>query len=75
MNAWKSKVTNKEYKEVMEVPIESVYITEGNETPETTLDYYQMVDGFYHYFTSTKKDELKKLLEDYRKLKETVNPN
>jgi len=61
--AWKDPITGKDYKDVMEVPIKGVMVYFGQEQPESTLNYYQRIDGFYHYFTTVNKDDLKATIE------------
>lgn len=72
LDTWKSPVTGKEYKDMMEVPIEWVRVDNGKEQPQNSLDYYQWVDGFYHFFTSTNKEEIKKEIDYYNKYKEDM---
>ena len=72
LDTWKSPVTSKEYKDIMEVPIEGIYVENGKEQPQNDLRYYQRIDGFYHYFTSRNKEETKKLIDDYKKYKEEM---
>ncbi len=67
LDSWKFKTINpdKEYKDVLEVPVEIVYIQNGKEQPQTELFYYQRVDGFYHFFASVDKDSLKEMVKLY----------
>jgi len=73
LDTWKSEVTGKEYKEVMEVPEDYIMVDNGKEQPQTILVYYQRIDGYYHYFTGVNKDEVKKWIEDYEKYKEALS--
>jgi len=69
LDTWKSEVTGKEYKEVMEVPIEEINVDNGKEQPNNYLHYYQRIDGYYHYFTGVNKDDIKKAIDAYNALK------
>jgi len=70
---WKHTITGKEYNGVMEVPVETIIVRSGVEQPETTLNYYQWIDGFYHYFTKQDKKELKEIIEAYKELIDLFN--
>jgi hypothetical protein len=67
LDDWQHERTNKKYKDVMEVPINYVLIEGGGERTQRELKYFKRVDGFYHYFYTQDKEELKKGLEIYNK--------
>ncbi len=62
LDTWTDPLTGKTYHDVMEVPLTEVEVTEGREQPQTTLDYYQRVNGYYHFFTSVDKSTLEAAL-------------
>lgn len=68
LKTWKSDVTNKDYTDVLEVPNRVILVIDGKEKPDTDLNYYQKVDGFYHYFTQVNKEELKQAIDDLNSL-------
>ena len=68
MDTWLDPVTNKTYNDVMEVPISGIEVTDSKEQPQTTLDYYKKVGGFYHYFTSVNKQQLQDAINAYKAL-------
>jgi len=65
---WKSPITGKQYDNAMEVPENVVMVNNGQEQPQTTLEYYKSINGFYHYFTNTNKDDTQKTIDAYNSL-------
>jgi hypothetical protein len=54
-----------EYKSIIEIPVNIVYVQDGKEQPINDLFYYQRIDGFYHFFGSTGRDALKNMIKLY----------
>jgi hypothetical protein len=67
LDSWTSPITKKQYKDVMEVPVDTVLVDGGKETPKTSLDYYQKTEGFYHYFTQINKKDVQEGIDAYNK--------
>jgi hypothetical protein len=65
LDTWKSPITGKEYKNVWEVPETYTKVINGQDQPATNLDYFQEVNGFYHYFTSLNKDDVQKAINAF----------
>ena len=69
LDNWKSPVTNKEYKEVIAVPVLCKF--ENREETQSNI-YFQRVDGFYRFFTSMSKEEVQELTDYYKSLNDPV---
>lgn len=68
LETWKSPITNKEYKNVTEVPVEIVMVIDGKEQPQTDLQHFALADGYYRYFTEINKDTTQKAVDAYNQL-------
>jgi len=69
LEIWKHSITDKEYHDVMEVPIEIKIIYKGKEQSTVDLQYYQKIDSIWRYFTYGDKEEIKKAIEAYEAYK------
>ena len=68
LDTWKSPITGKEYKNITEVPINYIMVESGKEQPQNNLTHYKEINGYYHYFTSTNKDDTQKSIDAYNAL-------
>jgi hypothetical protein len=69
LNSWDDPITGKTYENIYEVPMSYTSVSNGQSTPMTVLDYYQEVNGFYHYFTATNKNVAQKVVDAINLLK------
>ena len=70
LDQWKQKITDEEYTNVMEVPIEVKTIYDGKEQTQIDLTYWQKIDGVWRYFTKAEKEESRKMIKAYEELKD-----
>ena len=79
LDYWEHKITHKQYKDVVEVPIEKRQLYKEKkeglvevELEETFVEFYywQKVDGAWKYFTTADKKNIKQLIETYKEEKE-----
>lgn len=61
---WKHEVTDKEYENVSEVPVEETF---GNDQVYNNTSHWIKVDKIWRYFTQVNKAELQKAISDYEK--------
>jgi len=70
LEQWKHEITNKEYTNVMEVPVEVKIIYDGKEQTQIVLQHWQKINGVWRYFTQADKEASEEVIKAYEELKD-----